>query len=629
MHRLCFLLLFQCVFIGKLPGQNQFNQQHEKFIRLHRSADADTLLAILQIEEKLIRQKKLIPLKQYEAKLALDRGIYFYMLFEYSKCIAPFERAEKLNGLTSDRDKILLYSYLGVSYQQVSNNFKKAHLFLDKAIDLAEKKKNYDLLASAIMKKTFIYYSQGQFAQGIRFLESFNQKKKKYLAIERRSNIHGMLAQGYHKLGNHSKSYTHFTSAIELAEKTNNVQLIADQYSGFMNYFIGKDRYREGKEWALRTISLVKDKPELEGRLNDSYAALGQIYSSLNKQDSALYYVNLSHEYALKTGDKEKLCFSYSALGNVYYDKKEYAKALVFLLKSLEYEEQMYGIKDLGVSYNNIGAAYLDMKNYPQAIAYFNKSREQAYLEGSIDALYLSYDNLSEAHRRSGNFEQVIALKDSAFLYYDSLNNIEYNRELLHLEVRYETKLKEQENKLLKLEVKRQNDLREKEQKARRFTILLGLVLVLLLSGVVYILFIKNKLRKSKVAEADAKIQNQKLEEELLVQRLNLLTEEINKKNKLIQLLESGENSALEENLINKVTLENDWLAFMSEFDKIHGGYLSELKRQFPTLTTPNLRLAALVKLEFSNKEIANIMCITENGVKKAKQRLKERIKMD
>ncbi|MNE49262.1 hypothetical protein D3C80_1437680 [compost metagenome] len=209
------------------------------------------------------------------------------------------------------------------------------------------------------------------------------------------------------------------------------------------------------------------------------------------------------------------------------------------------------------------------------------------------------------------------------------MNNIEYNRELLHLEVRYETKLKEQENKLLKLEVKRQNDLREKEQKARRFTILLGLVLVLLLSGVVYILFIKNKLRKSKVAEADAKIQNQKLEEELLVQRLNLLTEEINKKNKLIQLLESGENSALEENLINKVTLENDWLAFMSEFDKIHGGYLSELKRQFPTLTTHNLRLAALVKLEFSNKEIANIMCITENGVKKAKQRLKERIKMD
>lgn len=82
-----------------------------------------------------------------------------------------------------------------------------------------------------------------------------------------------------------------------------------------------------------------------------------------------------------------------------------------------------------------------------------------------------------------------------------------------------------------------------------------------------------------------------------------------------------------EENLLNKVTLENDWLAFMSEFDRAHNGCLSDLKQRFPKLTTNNNRLAALVKLEFSNKEIAHILYITKNGVKKAKQRLKERIK--
>ena len=97
----------------------------------------------------------------------------------------------------------------------------------------------------------------------------------------------------------------------------------------------------------------------------------------------------------------------------------------------------------------------------------------------------------------------------------------------------------------------------------------------------------------------------------------------------MIQSLEKGSIAVNEENLLNKVTLENDWLAFMSEFDRIHKDYLSDLKQRFPELTTNNLRLAALMKLEFSNKEIANILCITENGVKKAKQRLKERLKMD
>lgn len=67
--------------------------------------------------------------------------------------------------------------------------------------------------------------------------------------------------------------------------------------------------------------------------------------------------------------------------------------------------------------------------------------------------------------------------------------------------------------------------------------------------------------------------------------------------------MENDTNSVMEESLINKVTLENDWLAFMSEFDKIHSGYLAELKQEFPTLTTNNLRLAALAKLEFPIKK--------------------------
>lgn len=622
MHRLYFLFLIHFLFVVKTSAQNSFDKQHEKFIRLHRTVDSDMLLTILQTEEKLIRKKNPKPSTEYRAKLALDRGIYFYMRYEFPKSIAPFEHALKFNSLISDRDKILLYSYLGVSYQHDSNNSKKAHWCLDKAIDLADKKKNYDLLTSAIVKKTFIYYSQGQYAQGIRLLESFSKKKKNHLTIYRRISIHSMLAQGYDRLGNYSKSYSNFTKAIELAEKTNNVELIVNQYNELMHYYVSQNRYMEEKKCAFRAIRLLEDKPELENRLYDFYGALGQIYSSLNQPDSALYYVNLTHKHALKTGNIETLCFSYGALGNIYYDQKEYAKALDFLLKSMEYEDRFFGLTDRGTTYNNIGAVYLDMKNYPQAIIYFNKSRQQAYLEGDITALYSSYDNLSEVYHRSGNLEQVIAMKDSAFVYYDSLNSIEARKELLHLEVRYETKLKEQENKLLKLEVK-------KQQEAQRDMILLGVVVFLLLLGVVYILLINNRLKKSKVSEAHAKIQNQKLEEEILHRRLNVLTEEINRKNQLIQSLEDGANSVTEENLLNKVTLENDWLAFMTEFDKIHSGYLSELKQQFPELTTNNLRLAALVKLEFSNKEIANILCITENGVKKAKQRLKERIKME
>ncbi len=620
MHRLYFLFLIYFLPVGKTTAQNSFSQEHEKFIRLHKKEDGNLLLPVLRNEEKLIRERK--PSNSDRAKLALDHAIYYYMIDEYQKAIVSFHQAEKLKGLESARDRILLYTYLGISYRNGREDYVKSHLYFDKAIELAEKEKNYDLLASVVVRKAYNYYSQSLFVKGIRLLESCNKKTKQYLSIERRMAIQSLLGQGYDKLGDFSKSYTHFTAAIELAEQTNDPKLMADRYYEFMGYFMDKQRFGEAKVKALKLVHFLKDKPQLEYKLYDTYAALSQIYSPLNQLDSALYYANISHEYALKTGDAESLSISYSTLGQVYYDRNEYQKALDLMLKSQEYEEQVVGIKYKGLSYYNIATSYLYLKKYPQAISYLKKANELAKQEGDIYSLYTTYDVLTTAYRESGNLEQAISTYDSMMVYYDSLNRIETKKELLNLEVRYETKWKEQENKLLKLKVK-------KQQETQRNMILLGIVVILLLLGAVYILFINNRLKKSKVAEAHTKIRNQKLEEELLHQRLNLLTEEINRKNQLIQSLEDGANSVTEENLLNKVTLENDWLAFMTEFDKIHSGYLSDLKQRFPELTTNNLRLAALVRLEFSNKEIATILCITENGVKKAKQRLKERIKME
>lgn len=64
----------------------------------------------------------------------------------------------------------------------------------------------------------------------------------------------------------------------------------------------------------------------------------------------------------------------------------------------------------------------------------------------------------------------------------------------------------------------------------------------------------------------------------------------------------------------------------MSEFDNVYENYLANLLEKHPELTSYNLRLAALVKLQLSNKEIASILNIAESSVKKAKGRLKQKI---
>jgi tetratricopeptide (TPR) repeat protein len=623
MQQLYFILLFQLTVCGQLMAQHSFRKQHETFMRRHADAAPDVLLSLLQTEEKLIGKGPASSTNK--ARLALDLGIYYYMIDDYPKSIDFFGKADRCRCLPTGRDEIVLYTYLGVSYRNGQSDYEKAHTWLDKAIAAAQKAKNADLLTSAMIKKADTYYYQGQYARGARLLESFLPAKEKVLTLERRISVHARLGEGYDHLGNYAKCYANYTAAIDLAGKTHNDKLLADQYHNFAHFFLSRERYAEAKGLVLQVIRLLRSEPESEWELNNSYTALAQIYSSLQQPDSALYYASLAHDYSLRTGNEESLMVSHGTLGHVYFDQHAYAKALDHLLKAAAYEERFVGVNNLANLYHNIGLVYLRMRNFRQAIVYLDKSNRQSYREGDIYTLYLNYDDLAKAQHGLGNLEQVVAMKDSAFLYYDSLNNIEKHKELLRLETRYQTRLKGQENKVLKLEVKRQNDLAEKEKKARRDTLMISLVLIVLLSGVVYILWIGNRLKKSKVAEANAKIRSQELEEELLMQRLDSLAEEIERKNHLIRSLENGASTMAEENLINKVTLENDWLAFMSEFDKVHRGYLSDLKHRFPTLTTNNLRIASLVKLGFSNKEIAGIMSITENGVKKAKQRLKER----
>ena len=48
--------------------------------------------------------------------------------------------------------------------------------------------------------------------------------------------------------------------------------------------------------------------------------------------------------------------------------------------------------------------------------------------------------------------------------------------------------------------------------------------------------------------------------------------------------------------------------------------------KNFETLTDSNLRLVILMSLQLSNQQISNLLGITVDGVKKAKQRLKKKL---
>ncbi len=53
------------------------------------------------------------------------------------------------------------------------------------------------------------------------------------------------------------------------------------------------------------------------------------------------------------------------------------------------------------------------------------------------------------------------------------------------------------------------------------------------------------------------------------------------------------------------------WKAFEEQFEKLHADFIRRLSERHPTLTPTELKVAALLKLSLSSKDIASILCVT------------------
>ncbi|MGC4102937.1 ligand-binding sensor domain-containing protein [Ferruginibacter sp.] len=78
--------------------------------------------------------------------------------------------------------------------------------------------------------------------------------------------------------------------------------------------------------------------------------------------------------------------------------------------------------------------------------------------------------------------------------------------------------------------------------------------------------------------------------------------------------------------IINKeLEINNDWDQFAVHFDEVHTNFLTTLKKQYPTLTSSELKLCAYLRLNLTTKEIAQLMNISIRGVETSRYRIRKK----
>ena len=311
-------------------------------------------------------------------------------------------------------------------------------------------------------------------------------------------------------------------------------------------------------------------------------------------------------------------------IGQCYIDKKQFKQAIAYLQSAIAVANKYNRQHALIHAFCRIGQAYYYCGEQQKGILYMQRALQLSRL--LHDAYWLLETNATiyNIYLSAGNYEQAIRYNNVAKHVADSLKALDKVRQIGELQLKFETAKKDKEIAQL--------GAKNRIESLQRNATAIVLVLMCVIAVLIYL--------KQQKANKLLIVQKALLDDELRVATSDLkhFTETLKIKNEIIeafktqleqlQHINSADMQSLERLMNAHIMTEENWEKFKRLFDKVYIGFFDNLKRRIPdhTLTAADNRVLVLTKLQLGNAEMAHLLGITLEGVKKAKQRLRKKI---
>ena len=483
----------------------------------------------------------------------------------------------------------------------------------------------------------------------------------------------GILRHESHHAEDALSFYLEATAEIE---KTNDYQL------GFLiNSEIGlMYLYRKLNDYAMEYFEKAHHNAELSN--NQTYIAFSFIYiarafSQKKQYNKAIEY----YEKAIKIGQVNNyptiLASAMNETSFLFLKTGENKKAL-------QYAKDCIKIKKTDQRIFSLGDTYRYLKMYDSAYFYLN----QACLSPNIHTARSAYQALFYISQEEKDYKKAVEYSNKLWFYQDSIGKTDRNKALIEMQEKYDQQKIINENNLSQIKkdriirnvlialiilsfiiaitnylyqrkiVSQKQEILEKEEKIRYFTMKIHENETLINRNKMRIEELTIQMEGSQEIKEQWKEQNKirqeiqqqnemlKLENNKLQNHISNYAQSLKEKSKELEAMEhlSEENQYLHKReaflcnqLINQTELFNKlkttkyiddqlWQEIKEKIDLLFDNYTKRLYHQIPSLTDGDIQICCLIKLRFSNGDIANMLAISPTSVSKRKLRLKERI---
>jgi tetratricopeptide (TPR) repeat protein len=467
-----------------------------------------------------------------------------------------------------------------------------------------------------------------------------------------------------------------YLEAATEIEKTNDYQL------GFLiNSEVGlMYLYRKLNDYAMEYFEKAHHNAELSD--NQTYIAFSFIYiarafSQKKQYNKAIEY----YEKAIKIGQVNNYPTILASAMN--------ESSFLFLKtgenkKALQYAKDCIKIKKTDQRIFSLGDTYRYLKMYDSAYFYLN----QACLSPNIHTARSAYQALYYISQEEKDYKKAVEYSNKLWFYQDSIGKTDRNKALIEMQEKYDQQKIINENNLSQIKkdriirnvlialiilsfiiaitnylyqrkiVSQKQEISEKEEKIRYFTMKIHENETLINRNKMRIeeltiqmegsLEIKEQWKEQNKIRQEIQQQNEtlKLENNNLQNHISNYAQSLKEKSKELEAMEhlSKENQYLHKReaflcnqLIKQTELFNKlkttkyidnklWQEIKEKIDLLFDNYTKRLCHQIPSLTDGDIQICCLIKLRFSNGDIANMLAISPTSVSKRKLRLKERI---
>ncbi|MAZ28185.1 MAG: hypothetical protein CL868_14060 [Cytophagaceae bacterium] len=392
------------------------------------------------------------------------------------------------------------------------------------------------------------------------------------------------------------------------------------------NYNISNEYYRK----ALKIYEALNQEEDVL-TLNNLLAIN---YKNLKDYSKAIPVLKESIEAYRKFNRPNDEAGAYDNLGQLYVDMDSLDQALENFEKSLAISKENGERSLVGLNLRNIGDVYLKQGNAARALPLFQEALKISKETGTNKKMILDYKKLAAAHADLGHYKLAYENHVNYHELNDSLIGKETEENFKELEAKYQTEKKEQQLELQKSQI---NLLEEKQQKGRLRNILLISVSIITLALLIAIYYaLRQKIRRKEAEEEKLQNEIDYKKRELTAQAVQLAHKNEMLEKLKVQLNELSPKSNTSQDiqrLVNDIRIDmaNDanWLQFKSYFEEVHQNFYNQVKTKYPVLSQNDLRLIALLKMNLSSKEIANVLNVSPEGIKKSRYRLRKKLELD